>query len=156
MTPAGPTVARLALATAVAAALLAGGGLLWDVLAPPPANNAGVRVGGVVGTITRTAVLVVLAVYLYRKSEAYADPAQFAPEALSRGHLEEIAAATREHAVADPSEKATTYRELTDEQLVSVYESIDRERVPARFDELVLEVRRRTAKRARARRRSAA
>lgn len=139
-----PHAAWIALAAACLLALLAGGSLLWDVVSPAPADNAGVRVGGVVGTITRTVVLAALAVYLYRKSEAYRDPAQFAPAALSRGHLGVIAAETRDHPIADGASTATTYRDLTDEQLVSVYEAIDRERAPGRFDELVLEVRRRT------------
>lgn len=106
-------------------------------------NAPGVRVGGILGTAIRTAVVGGLALYAFNRSRAYSDPKRFSEPALGRSRLVEIAASLRDFRVGDTSPEFTPYRELTDTQLASVYETIERERAPQRFDALVVEVRRR-------------
>ncbi|MEM9694350.1 MAG: hypothetical protein AAGA56_17495 [Myxococcota bacterium] len=76
------------------------------------------------------------------------DPERFGPEAIARDELAGILQATARHTVRGPTRAAGFYADYSGSELVEAYRSIRREAAPDRFDELILEVRRRGDERA--------
>jgi hypothetical protein len=139
---------RLALIMRVLAGVIAAvavGALVWDFVDPPatggsPASQQGEAAGYVIGMISRTLILAVIALALFMKSLALANPA------LVRDELAVVAAALRDRVVSEPSGAAGFYAQYTDADLINVYNHLRPDVAPERFDELVLEIRKRSGR----------
>jgi hypothetical protein len=123
------------------------GAVVWDVVSPDvvggtAAGQAGMRIGGVIGILLRTVVLGALAFWLYGKGKALESPATHGETAVTRRELEAIAARHRELDF-DMTSPSSMYARTADAELAEIYATMDRNAAPARFRELIAEIRRR-------------
>ncbi len=105
--------------------------------------QGGWQLGAVIGMVARTVILGGVAVLLWSKGRAVLNPALYGRQAVTRRMLAEIASAERSHVVDEATGEDGFYAEETDDELLAIYRSIDRDRAPERFSELVREARRR-------------
>lgn len=144
-----PLLAKLVWILAIAVAALTVGSLLWDFIAPAiaprgtPAAQAGFKSGIIWGTLIRTVILSLVATYLVTKARELGDPVRFGPEAVALAQLAAIARSLDTFEAEEPSPAAGAYAEKTSAELVDVFGSIKQEAAPERYNELVLEIRRR-------------
>ena len=129
--------------------LAAVGGVIQDIVDPAVpggtlASQQGQSVGFTIGTVIRTLILGGIAGALFVKARALANPGRFGAAAMARGELAEIAAALRDRAVPEQTGETGFYAQYSDVDLVGVYRHIRPDTSPQRFDELVLEIRRRS------------
>jgi hypothetical protein len=115
------------------------GGVFFDLFVPDGATG---KSAFGAGTILRTLVLGLLALWLYSKGRGAESPATHGAEAIARRDLRQIADRHGD-LVIDVTEPSATYRGSTDEELVEVYGAIDEN--ADRFKELIAEIRRRVS-----------
>lgn len=125
-------LALFALGTALLDLLWAGG------MKTPNPNTAGLQMGVVIGVVIRSAILGGVAIGLFIWASSLLNPTKFSAAAVDADALRGIYArenlATRTFAVgaSDPY-----YQAKSDAELSSIYEAIDRKKVPDRYAALL-------------------
>lgn len=105
---------------------------------PSNPGSAGFQFGSVIGIFFRTLILGIIALLLFRKGRALLNPARYSTAALNANHLrgiyelEGLAART----FSDPKDDLD-YAGETDAGLISIYQAINRQTVPDRFEALL-------------------
>lgn len=133
---------------AVLVGVVAVAAVVWDLVSPArstgtPLAQQGFRAGAWLGMAMRTAVLGGLSLLLWSKGRAVSDPERYGLFALTKRRLAEIVETERDRFLEEPTGVDGFYSANTDEELLSLYRSIDPAAAAERFNELVLEVRRR-------------
>lgn len=134
---------------AVLVGLLVAATVVWDIFWPiqgggTPLAQQGVKAGAWVGLAIRTTILGGLALFLWSKARSVLDPAHYGREAVTRRRFADAVDSERGLVIKEPTSISGFYSKNTDEELLGIYRSIDPGAAGERFNELVLEIRRRT------------
>lgn len=134
---------------AVLVGLLAAATVVWDIFWPiqgggTPLAQQGVKAGAWVGLVIRTTILGGLAVFLWSKGRSVLDPAHYGRDAVARRRFADAVETERDLVIKEPTSISGFYSRNSDEELLGIYGSIDPAVAGERFNELVLEIRRRT------------
>lgn len=133
---------------AVLVGLLAVTSLVWDIAWPMQGGGTalaqqGVRAGTWVGLAIRTTILGGLALLLWSKGRSVLDPAHYGREAVTRRRFADIVNAKRDLVLEQPTSLTGSYSQNSDDELLGIYRSIDPGAAGERYNELILEIRRR-------------